>query len=545
MKNKLRSLFKTSYLEIVLIIFTFSFSVFLMFFTFHKEDGTLFIASKAWSDFGSHLPLIRSFSFGSNFPPEYPLFPGQPINYHFLFYFLVGLIEKAGIPIDYALNIPSTIGLSGLILSIYFVAKKIFQSRAVGFLSVIFFLFNSSFSFIYFLQNHKNSPNLILDLVTNDKFSSFAPYGQGLVTAFWNLNIYTNQRHLALSFTLSLLIIFLIIYPSLSNKKINLKLSYFLGVILGLSFYLHIAVFFITLIVLFFLFIVFPNLRKSIFILGIPAFLISFPQYLYLQSGEGGFGIKFVNGYLTASESSLSFVKFWVYNLGISAVLIPLGFIKSSKTARKILFCFIPLFLIGNFVQFSPEVAANHKFFNYFLLVGNMFSAFFLVFLWKKNLFLKSVSVFLFLLMILGGIVDFFPIFNDNRGALADYEKNKDVSWIKENTLPDSVFLNTTYFYNPASLAGRKIFFGWPYFAWSAGYDTHKRGQMRDRIIQAPTKNLACRLLSENGIDYVEFNSTSPENDIPKLSAVYSKEFIPIYRTGSGYKVYSVEKNCK
>src|SRR3989344_5431601 len=333
MKNKLRSLFKTSYLEIVLIIFTFSFSVFLMFFTFHKEDGTLFIASKAWSDFGSHLPLIRSFSFGSNFPPEYPLFPGQPINYHFLFYFLVGLIEKAGIPIDYALNIPSTIGLSGLILSIYFVAKKIFQSRAVGFLSVIFFLFNSSFSFIYFLQNHKNSPNLILDLVTNDKFSSFAPYGQGLVTAFWNLNIYTNQRHLALSFTLSLLIIFV------------------------------------------FLFIVFPNLRKSIFILGIPAFLISFPQYLYLQSGEGGFGIKFVNGYLTASESSLSFVKFWVYNLGISAVLIPLGFIKSSKTARKILFCFIPLFLIGNFVQFSPEVAANHKFFNYFLLVGNMFSA--------------------------------------------------------------------------------------------------------------------------------------------------------------------------
>ena len=101
MKNKLRSLFKTSYLEIVLIIFTFSFSVFLMFFTFHKEDGTLFIASKAWSDFGSHLPLIRSFSFGSNFPPEYPLFPGQPINYHFLFYFLVGLIEKAGIPIKH------------------------------------------------------------------------------------------------------------------------------------------------------------------------------------------------------------------------------------------------------------------------------------------------------------------------------------------------------------------------------------------------------------------------------------------------------------
>src|SRR3989338_4090020 len=128
MKNKLRSLFKTSYPEIALIIFAISFSTFLMFFTFHKEQGDIFIASKAWSDFGSHIPLIRSFSFGSNFPTEYPLFPGQPINYHFLFYFFVGLIEKAGVPIDYALNIPSAIGFSGLILFIYFVAKKIFQS---------------------------------------------------------------------------------------------------------------------------------------------------------------------------------------------------------------------------------------------------------------------------------------------------------------------------------------------------------------------------------------------------------------------------------
>src|SRR3989344_5656995 len=144
MKNKLRSLFKTSYPEIALIIFAISFSTFLMFFTFHKEQGDIFIASKAWSDFGSHIPLIRSFSFGSNFPPEYPLFPGQPINYHFLFYFFSGVLEKTGLPIDFALNIPSIIGLSVLILIVYFFASKLFHSKAVGILSVIFLILNSS-----------------------------------------------------------------------------------------------------------------------------------------------------------------------------------------------------------------------------------------------------------------------------------------------------------------------------------------------------------------------------------------------------------------
>jgi hypothetical protein len=67
-----------------------------MFSTFSYKDGNMLIASKAWSDFASHIPLIRSFSFGNNFPPQYPLFSGPPIKYHFLFYAFVGLLEKLG-----------------------------------------------------------------------------------------------------------------------------------------------------------------------------------------------------------------------------------------------------------------------------------------------------------------------------------------------------------------------------------------------------------------------------------------------------------------
>ncbi len=130
--------------EIIVITIGTAFGIFLMLSTFSKEHNALFISTKSWSDFASHIPLIRSFSFGWNFPPEYPLFPGEPIKYHFLFYSGVGLLEKIGVPIDFALNIPSIIGFILLTYVIYVLGKMIFKSKAVGVLSVIFFIFNSS-----------------------------------------------------------------------------------------------------------------------------------------------------------------------------------------------------------------------------------------------------------------------------------------------------------------------------------------------------------------------------------------------------------------
>lgn len=103
------------------------FSFWLMFHTFSYENNSILIASKAWSDFASHIPLIRSFSLGSNLPPEYPIFPGEPIRYHFLFYLVVGLLERLGMRIDFALNIPSALSFFLLICSIYLLAMLLFN----------------------------------------------------------------------------------------------------------------------------------------------------------------------------------------------------------------------------------------------------------------------------------------------------------------------------------------------------------------------------------------------------------------------------------
>jgi len=542
---KLKKHLKENLLEIYLAAFSFLFSSWLMFSTFSYKAGSMLIATKAWSDFASSIPLIRSFSFGVNFPPEYPLFPGEPIHYHFIFFAFVGLLEKIGVRLDYALNIPSTIGFLSLLLVIYFLAKKLFNSASVGFLSVIFFLFNGSLSFIEFLKLHPPSINLLESIVSNKVFPSFGPYDGKIVSAFWNLNIYTNQRHLAFAFFLSLFIILVLLTPILTKKKLNPLIPAILGICLGFFFFFHLAVLLSTVIVIIALAILFKELRIPALIMLSVGGIISIPQYYYLQSGGESFKPLISIGYLAQNGLTFfSFLRYWFLNLGFHTILIPLGLFLATKKLRKIFLAFFLIFILGNTVQFSPEIAANHKFFNYFMIIGVMFSAFALVKLWSFKHYLKPVVVILIFFLTLSGIIDFFPIYNDSKIELPDYPVTKDIEWIIKNTPPDSVFLNTQYLYDPASMAGRKIFLGWPYFPWSAGYDTHKRGQLRDEILATDSKTVSCHLLKQSKIDYLEINFLEPNTDIAFMSNVYKEDFSPIYKN-NGYQIFEIKNNCR
>ena len=356
--HNLINLSKKYKFEIILILFSIIFSSWLMFSTFSYANGNMLIASKAWSDFGSHIPLIRSFSLGNNFPPEYPLFSGQPIKYHFLFYTFAGILERIGLPIDYALNIPSIFGFSLLFIMIYIFAKKIFKSTAVAILSVIFFLFNGSLSFIKYFSEHPISQSTLLGILSNNSFPSFGPYDHtSIVSAFWNLNIYTNQRHLALSFALSLFILYLFLnLETFSDKKKAILTSILIGISLGISFILNMAVFLMTFVVLFSFFVFLKKERLFIFITLVFSAIVSFPLYKYMNSIPSNYQFNFHPGYLVEQLNFVNFLNYWWMNLGFHLILIPIGFFLAAKFNKKIFISFFLLFVIGNLIQFSPEL---------------------------------------------------------------------------------------------------------------------------------------------------------------------------------------------
>ncbi len=523
------NLFINKNLAEIIIFSGFSFfSFWLMFSTFSYSNGDMLIAGKAWSDFASHIPLIRSFSFGNNFPPQYPLFPGEPIRYHFLFYLIVGLMERVGVRIDIALNILSSLSFFFLLTMTYLLSVRIFKKRAVGIIAVILFLFNGSLSFLAFFKDFPLSQRTILDILTLNHFVSFGPYDGSIVSAFWNLNIYTNQRHLALSFSLVLLTIYLML-----GKIKNFKKIFFLAIIFVFLYYLNEAAFFINLLFLYFLII--GKSKKAILFL-LPAILPIIALIPYKL-------IEFKLGFLTPNPVTFfSFINYWFYNLGLYIFLIPISFFLVPKIHRFFIFPLFILFAIPNILKLSPDMVNNHKLINFLMLISSIFVANLLVFLWSKKFKEKIIVIFLSFFLIFSGIIDLMPIINDYKITLPDYPKDEKIAFFKKLN-PKAITLNSTPLYHPASLAGRSIYFGYSYFPWSYGYDIKTREKIYSNIYKSTSKEKACKLLKESNISYVELSKNADSSLI--TNADFWEKFNKIYSDKNGaFAVYDVNLSC-
>ena len=44
-----------------------------------------------------------------------------------------------------------------------------------------------------------------------------------------------------------------------------------------------------------------------------------------------------------------------------------------------------------------------------------------------------------------------------------------------KETNPRDIFLTDRFVTHPILMAGRRVFYGWPYYSWGAGYDSTKR----------------------------------------------------------------------
>lgn len=289
-------------------------------------------------------------------------------------------------------------------------------------------------------------------------------------------------------------------------------------------------------------FICYPSSRRQLLIssLWVLPWLI-----LYLLTIQSPASISYHPGFLMTSRLTPdSVLYYWFLNIGFHCLLIPLGFILAPPKAKLLIIPIVCIFVISNLFQFSPDIINNHKLINFFLILAQCYSAYALSALLRKNILTKLITIFIFPIFILGGLVDFFPVVNDRFLRVSDLISNPDAKFFLTNTKPSDVILNSTWFYHPASLAGRKIFSGYTYFTWSFGYNQAAREKIVLDIYENSDKNGVCELLLKNHISFVELND-HPEPFIkPNLSLW--KEFTPAYRNNnSGVTIYSVSDNCR
>ncbi len=295
----------------------------------------------------------------------------------------------------------------------------------------------------------------------------------------------------------------------------------FSGVVLGLLPMWNSAVFVAAAAILGLLFILCPQ-RFQMLGLAVTSGVIALPQMLFLSTGSGRAHMpKLLHwGYTIDHPTAINVAKYLGFTFGFKWLLIALALILATSLQRRFFLALLSLLAVAFCFQFTIEALANQKFIHIWVIIANLFVAFALWRLWRLSLGGTTVpgkffATILFLLIIPGGLIDFFPIHNTGWSEVT-YKNDPLIDWLNKNTTPRDIFLTDRFVNHPILMAGRRVFYGWPYYAWSAGYDASKRDRVYTDLFENRDPWRVYRLLKENGIRYVVFDGAVRHADFIK-----------------------------
>jgi hypothetical protein len=607
--------------ELLVLAGSLAFSFWLM--DARLSGDPLTVSLNTWGDNALHIGIARSFSWGSNYPPEFPIFGNEPIRYHFGMDFIAGALERTGLNIAWAFNLPGALGFAAMMLLVFEIGRFLFGKIAVGVMAGILLITNGSLAFIRYFQQFGDPIEGLKpeNWWNHDRYIAIAPYQAGeQISLFWTLNVFLTQTHLIVSMALVLFVSYVLMRLMRSGEPLWTGQALALGALTGGMFWIN-GVLFVPAMVFFAALFFFFNIRwrqqwplvaaalglmtllgtlgatrgndvyyqgalavgLATLVLGgrvresLPFFgaagLIALPQIVWLNGGldtEGS--LQFHSGYLYDSfrvydpGTYLGLIEYWFLNLGLVLPLIVLAALLGSGSDRRMIAAIMMIFVFGNFVQLGRDLGGhNHKVFNLWEILINVFAAFAFVRLWSLlaadirwrnfklpkreiNAFARVLAPAVFIVLVLSGLLDFMTLRNDPRFLVFGNRQNA-IEWIGDNTPRDALFL-TTYneVYTTPTLAGRRVFLG-GFDPWTGdkGYDTEPRKQVIASVYGAGSKEDACRLLRENDIDYVQFGPAEAHDEKFPVNAELWGQFSAVYQEqlqDGPMIIYDVARSC-
>lgn len=506
------------------------FTGFLMFLTFYVADGKIRVGYSVFSDFAPHLGMIRSFSVSNNFPTQYAHFAGEDIRYHFMFQFMVGNLEYLGLRLDYAFNLPSMFGMIAVYMLLFVLVVRITGSRLCGYLTAFLFTFRSSFTvFRYMAEQGKG--NVINALLTNTEFLG---YTQNENWGLWNLNVYCNQRHLAFALAMLVLAILLFFpYVEQMGKKLlavqekekssfrcrteqiktlfftktafgvwDIKFAVGMGLFLGALAFWNGSALVATLAMLFFMAAV-SEYRLDYLVTAVLVLILYFCQSALFVEGSVVSPAYFF-GFLAENKTMWGVFVFIVELTGIVLLVAIAGAMQVKGTKRYMLLVFLIPFILAFTLALTGDITVNHKWIMMSLMLVSMFAAVVLTNMFQSGDWLKRViAVVLLFVLTATGMYDLTTVVKRNKNYLEFSYDDPVTNWIAENATCEDMFLTPYYSLNNVVMGGAMLYYGWPYYAWSAGYDTNTRDRQVKKMYQASSVEELDALIEEHNIRYI------------------------------------------
>lgn len=515
--------------EIILFTVVTVFVTWMMFYVFHMKDGILYSGFSVFGDYAPHTAMMRSFSRGNNFPTQYPHYGGQDVKYHFMFQFLVGNLEYLGLRIDIGYNLVSILSLTGFLMILYAISYRMFHSFCAGASALVFFFFRSGTAFWQYLWEHFRAGDLVETLRAN---TSFIGYTTNENWGLWNFNVYLNQRHLAFGLLMVSAAVWIFmewleagcshsengivwigkrIFSKDAWAGRNVKIAVLLGVFLGLTAFWNGAALIGGLLILAGMAVFSDGKLDYAICAALAVFFSEFQSKLFVLGSV--MSPSFYWGFLAENKSLVGVIGYLAEISGFFFVgpVVTVVFLKRKE--RAVLFGFLLPLVFAFLVSLTPDINVNHK----YVMISYAFTAVFWgwtvrrLFLagktgWKKWLG-RVVCGILCICLTLTGIYDYVIILRDNdSGHRVTVNMNSDLTdWLSENLHKEDLLLTPEYTMNEVTMAGVMLYCGWPYYAWSAGYDTYYRAEQAVTIYTTDDQNVLKETVKQEKITYILF----------------------------------------
>ncbi len=508
--------------------------------TLLEIDGGLYVGQSTFGDLAMHVGFVTSLTEQGFFPPQYSILPGTPIGYPFLCDSISATFHVLGGSLRFSMLLPAIIAYGLVLVGVYFFFENWLKDPKASVLASWLFFVGGGLGFAYFFDllsgNPENLTRIFTDFYTTP--TNYAEKGMLWVNPIADMLI--PQRATLFGWSLLFPALFLLRSAVFEGEKENfLPLAALAGCMPLVHTHSFLALGILS------AFYLLTDLWggmdrekcKGWLMYGGIVLLLAFPQlfaFTFRQS-EG-----FLRWHLNWANATDNYFWFYLKNLGLFFLLLPVSFLNLDKKERRFYFGSLLLWAVAETIQFQPNTYDNNKLlFVWFaftcgitsLVLGKLYRSLKDI---KGRRWIAAAVLALFFtsgLLTLGReAVSRYQLFSPSEVRAAQY--------IRENTEPDAYFLTATNHNNlVATLSGRNIHCGSSVYVYFIGLDYRQREAEVTKLYTDSAEHFP-RLAEQFGIDYVLF--TSYEREIPGCDEVYFQQMYPVFYHDADVTIYKI-----
>ncbi len=479
------------------------------------EDGSLHTGQSTFGDMPMHLGFISSIANQSGFPPYYSILPKTPVGYPFLCESASSALFSLGLPLRFALMLPSAFALCAVLFGGYFFFRQWKKDGRKAALAFFLFFIGGGFGIFYFLKGSLQNPGNFTRIFTAfyETPTNYVEENIRWVNPIADMLI--PQRATLFGWALLFACLFLLYRAVFEGEE---RYFFPLGVLAGCLPLIHTHSF-LALGIISAVLLVFAAVKKGVHwrtlrswaIYGTAAMVLALPQLLlftFKQSSEQGF-LRLSWNWANAGDN---YFWFYIKNIGLPYLLIIPALIKADKDSRRLYAGGLAILAVCEVIVFQPNPYDNNKLlFIWHLLTCGLVAGYLVdVYDRMKNLrILRAAAAVLAIavctvsgsLTLVREVVSDYQLFSADEVALSEY--------VVKNTPKEAVFLTATNHNNAvAALAGRNIVCGSPSYLYYHGLDYYGQMAAVEEMYERPS----AKLLTANGVEYVLIGSGERRN---------------------------------